>query len=74
MPNRKVRKPVGVAAEEKFVSAKLPRTLRRAARGTLLAAGLTMAQWSVDVAAMETKLFSPEAVDRLKAPITRFRD
>ena len=74
MPSRKVRKPVGVAAEEKFVSAKLPRALRRAARGTLLAAGLTMAQWSVDVAAMETKLFSPGAVDRLKAPITRFRD
>lgn len=62
--------------EKKSVTtaAKIKRTLKRAAHGTMLAAGLTVARWSVDVDALEPKLFSPSVLDRLKVPITRFHD
>ena len=52
----------------------LRRNLKRVARGTMFAAGLTAAQWAADGERLEPKLFSPSVIDRLKAPITRFHD
>jgi hypothetical protein len=62
------------AATSATAAVKMRRGLKRAARSTLLAAGLTVAQWSADLDAMEFKLFSPGVLDRLRAPITRFHD
>jgi hypothetical protein len=73
MPIRKIRRAASGLAK-KSTGAQVRRGLKHAARTTLFAASLTVAQWSVDLDVREMKLFSPGLLDRLSAPLTRFHD
>jgi hypothetical protein len=71
MAARKISKPAGGAVPRFRV-----KRIRRAAKSTLLAAGLAAARWvaEAETEGAESRLFSPGLVDRLRAPVTRFHD
>jgi hypothetical protein len=50
------------------------RAARTLAQGTLLAAGIAVAQFNPPEVDSRYHLFNPELVDRLRAPITRYHE
>jgi hypothetical protein len=71
MPARTNSTPAGEAVRRVRV-----KRIGRAAKSTLLAAGLAAARWVAEeeAGAAEPRLFSPGLVDRLRAPITRLHE
>ena len=71
MPARTNSKPAGEAVRRVRV-----KRIGRAAKSTLLAAGLAAARLMAEEEAgvVERKLFSPGLVDRLRTPVTRFHE